>query len=100
MFTGQQGVVSSNQGLEPSEYYPGNISYDPEGCIISTTEPEMTVKFPAFVDYTFKLDFDGMKTVSLTSMGDAAASVRYSIPKRLAAVCASAAANRPRQLCR
>ena len=30
----------------------------------------------------------------------AAASVRYSTPKRLAAVCASAAANRPRQLCR
>ena len=79
VFTGQQGVVSSNQGLEPSEYYPGNISYDPEGCIISTIEPKMTVKFPGFVDYTFKLDFDGMKTVSLASMGDAAASVRYTV---------------------
>ena len=78
-YTGSQGVVTGNQTLAPADYYAGQISYDPKGCISSKNEPQMSVLFPGYADYRLRLSFDGYKTVSISHLGSAAAGVRYTV---------------------
>lgn len=82
-YTGSQGVVTGNQTLAPADYYAGQISYDPKGCISSKYEPQMSVLFPGYEDYRLRLSFDGYKTVSISHLGSAAAEVRYTVRKDL-----------------